>query len=34
MAKTSSPSKQTSSLRKHKKYSTGSTILTIVFVVI
>ena len=34
MTKTSSPSKQTSSLRKHKKYSTGSTILTIVFVVI
>ncbi len=34
MTKTSIPSKQTSSLRKHKKYSTGSTILTIVFVVI
>ncbi len=34
MTKTSSPSKQTSSLRKHKKYSAGSTILTIVFVVI
>ncbi len=34
MTRTSSPSKQTSSLRKHKKYSTGSTILAIVFVVI
>ena len=34
MTKTSIPSKQTSSLRKHKKYSAGSTILTIVFVVI
>ena len=34
MAKTTSPSRQTSALRKHKKYSVGSTILTVVFVAI
>ena len=34
MTKTTSPSRQTSALRKHKKYSVGSTILTIAFVAI
>ncbi len=34
MTKTTSPSRQTSALRKHKKYSVGSTILTIAFVAV
>ena len=34
MTKTTSPSRQTSALRKHKKYSVGNTILTIAFVAI